>query len=216
VKENFEELNTSVQRMNTWQQENKEQIATLIEQFIDTTQHMHTSAELIQQLVTSTEKLTNNDSILKKLVDELSQVVLEENQFKVLIDKTVSTTENLNQSTEKILDSSQKFQSFMEKEQEFNTTVNSLIDRLKEIEEIKQEHSDFWRDVKANMNEGIGILEKGNRQLLENVNSLEGEFQNRLNQSFRSLDKILQAMVAGYSEKTNSLVQNLQGIVNAS
>jgi hypothetical protein len=45
VKENFEELNNSVKNLNEWQKENKEQIATLISQFNQTTSNLETSSK---------------------------------------------------------------------------------------------------------------------------------------------------------------------------
>ena len=47
VKENFAELNTSVQNLNNWQKDNKEQIAKLTSQFIDVSENLQISSKTL-------------------------------------------------------------------------------------------------------------------------------------------------------------------------
>ena len=68
VKENFQELNTSVQRLNDWQKENKKQVALLISQFKDVSSDLQTSSTMIKQISDNIVSL-----IIKKRKNKLNR-----------------------------------------------------------------------------------------------------------------------------------------------
>jgi hypothetical protein len=194
VRENFEELNRSVKSLNDWQRENKEQVATLIAQFKDVSERLQVSAETIGSIATSTDKLVNNDSALVQLVNELEQVLISETNLR-------ESMVQLNASTADMKETSATLHEWVEKETTFAEAVERLIESLKEIEELRTNADGFWTDVKEHMSEGVGVIKDGSEQLMEQVEELEGEFRERMNQSFISLDKVLQAMVIAYQDR---------------
>lgn len=108
---------------------------------------------------------------------------------------------SLNDSTTKLNDSSNILNEWIEQEKNLSTAVKNLIESLKEIEELRIKTGGFFDDIKQNMNEGVDVIKRGNSQLMDNVSQLDESFNDRMNQSFRSLDKILQAMVLEYAER---------------
>lgn len=200
VQENFRELNNSVQRLNEWQQANKEQVAALIAQFTDVSDRLKISAESLRSISNSTDTLVNNDSALVKLVKELEDVLVKETNLR-------ESMERLNVSTKDMKETSDTLNEWIEREHTFAEAVEGLIENLKEIEELRNNASGFWNDLKAKMDQGVGIIKDGNEELMRQVDGLEQSFMNRMNTSFISLDKVLQAMVMRYNEQANDLLR---------
>lgn len=194
VKENFEELNKSVKNLNDWQRENKEQVAALIAQFKDVSERLQVSAQTIGAIATSTDKLVNNESTLVQLVKELEDVLIKETNLR-------ESMVRLNTSTDEMKETSASLKEWIEKEATFAEAVENLIESLKEIEELRTNAKGFWTDLKKQMNDGVDVIREGNEKLMEDVERMEDSFRERMNQSFISLDKVLQAMVIAYQSR---------------
>jgi hypothetical protein len=203
VKENFEELNNSVKNLNQWQKDNKEQVETLISQFNQTTSNLENSSKNILEISLNTKSLTDDNSILQKMINELKKVMIEDKKFSELADKIQIATKNIeNSSTELAV--------YINKEKGFKESINELLDKLKEIEQIKDVNGQFWKDIDARMNEGVNVIAKSNDRLSKDVEKLDSEFKKRLSESFMSLDKVLQAMVIEYQKKTSEILNELK------
>jgi hypothetical protein len=98
----------------------------------------------------------------------------------------------------------------MKKEKGFQESINQLLEKLKEIEKIKDINGKFWNDIETQMNNGVSIIAKSNDRLSKDVEKLDGEFNKRLSESFMSLDKVLQAMVLEYQRKTTEILNDLK------
>jgi DNA repair ATPase RecN len=203
VKENFEELNTSVKNLNDWQKQNKEQIATLISQFDQTTSNLETSSNNIKEITQNTKSLTDNNSILQKMITELQKVMIEDQKFS-------SLANNLESATINITNSSSELANYMAKEKGFQVSINELLEKLKEIEQIKDINGKFWKDIETKMNDGVSIISRSNDKLSNDVDKLDMQFQKRLSDSFMSLDKVLQSMVLEYQKKTIEIFNDLK------
>ena len=218
VKENFEELNTSVQQLNTWQQQNKEQVERLIQQYWKVSEQLQLSAKTLGEVSISTKTLVGESSLLKQLVTELQQVMIEDKKFTKIIEKvdeSINTLKNntvmLQDSSENLAEASESFVEYIKREESFTESVNMLIKRFKEIEEIKELNGKFWTDIEQQMKKGVSILSEGNKELLKDIDQIDNNFNQRLNKSFINLDKILQAMVLSYQQKTNDVIDKLNG-----
>lgn len=88
-------------------------------------------------------------------------------------------------------------------EEPLGRSVEQLISRLREIEDIRNADGKFWKQVQKQINDGIPIIMGGNKLQFREGIDLDGEFQDRLNRSFLNLDKILGAIVDGYNKKAN-------------
>ncbi len=198
VKENFEELNRSVQNLNNWQKENKEMVERLIAQFKDVAENLEISSESIRNISDSTERLVDADGRLSKLIEELEDVMVENTLFK-------DSVESLLNATTQFENSSEILSKWIDQEKNLAENVKNLIHNLKEIEELKKNTDGFFDDIKKRMIEGVNIIKEGNSQLMANVNRLEESFNERMDKSFRSLDKVLQAMVTEYAERMKQI-----------
>ncbi len=194
VKENFEELNTSVQQLNSWQKENKEQVSLLIEQYKVTSNNLKISANTLNIVSNATKSLVEDEGRLSKLILELEQVMVENTMFKESVEK-------LNKSSNEMQTSSNTLNEWMVKEKKFAESVSNLIESLKEIEKLRDKSGEFWKDIKDNFTQNVDIVKQGSESLMKQVNSLENSFNERMTKSFMSLDKVLQAMVMEYHNR---------------
>ena len=209
IKENFEELNNSVKNLNEWQKENKAQVERLINQFALVADNMELSSNKLKQIAESTDKLIDEDSMLSKLVQELQSVMIDDTKFQNIIEKMDTTSDKLSDSSNQLTKSSNELKDYMSNERNFREATNDLIMKLEEIKQLKDSYSEFWKKIEEQMLNGISILKNGNQQLLNDVKQLDDGFNRRLNQSFMSLDKVLQAMVLNYQNKTNDIINRL-------
>lgn len=218
VKENFEELNKSVQRLNDWQKENKEQVQTLIDQYKSVSENLKLTSETLVNVADSTEKLVDEESILQKILNELKSVMVDDQKFTKIItmvedsiNKLKINADNVVSSSESLDKASANLSNYIEKEDSFSNKVDALIERLKEIEEIKNLNGKFWDDIEREMKKGVGVIAGGNNDLMNKVGELDNNFNQRLNQSFINLDRILQSMTTEYHQRINSAIDRING-----
>lgn len=199
VKENFEELNNSVKNLNEWQQKNRQQVEDLISQFVKVSEQLGISSEKLEKISNYTHELVEGEGKLKKLIEELEQVLVKNTTL-------IKSSENLLESTKTLQSSSVNLQNWAKDQDKLIKSINHLIDDLKEIEQLRDKTGEFWNDIKKRMEEGIKIIEKGNVELLAKVNAMDDAFYERMNISFRNLDKILQNVTVEYAERIKKLI----------
>ncbi len=199
VKENFEELNNSVQSLNTWQQENKEMISALTEQFKKVSEQFEISAKSIKEITENTEKLTSENSHLSNLIQELQKVMIEDTKYQEIVSKLTYTIETLKENTETFDETTNKLNEWILKEHNFKQSVDILITRLEEIERIKDINGEFWSQTKEQLNEGVSLIANATRELRNNLDNISEEFTEQLNQTLTSLDELIQRLVNHYA-----------------
>jgi biopolymer transport protein ExbB/TolQ len=198
VKENFEELNNSVQNLNTWQKENKEMIDSLTNQFVKVSNEFEITAKSIQDITQNTEKLTNDNSHLSNLIQELQKVMIEDTKYQQIVDKLTNTIETLKQNTETFDETTNKLNNWIIKEHNFKQSVDILISRLEEIERIKDINGEFWNQTRIQLNEGVSVISNATRELRGNLDTISEEFTEQLNQTLTSLDELIQRLANQY------------------
>ena len=194
VKENFEELNNSVNALNQWQKENKEQVQSLTDQFIQVSENLGVTEKSLENMSKATNELVKDEGRLAELIIELQKVLTEETKFKESI-------EALNKTTEQLEDSSDKLSAWSENHKELVEKVDGLIVALEEIERLRDNTDGFFDDIKNKLTEAVGVIAEGNERLQDDINAIEDSFNTRMDKSFRSLDQVLQAMVTEYAKQ---------------
>ncbi|GAB4185373.1 MAG: MotA/TolQ/ExbB proton channel family protein [Calditrichia bacterium] len=199
VKENFEELNASVQRLNEWQQKNKEQVEQLISQFEQVAENLSVSSETLEKVSRSTTQLVDDEGRLTRLIKELEDVMVENTMFKDSVAKLTDSSEKMNQSTVNL-------QNWMETQSDLAEKIEQLVINLKEIEKLREKSGEFWSDIREQFSKGIEVIEEGNEALVKKVNTMDDAFYDRMNSVFEGLDKVLQNMVMNYADRLNRII----------
>ena len=200
VQENFDELNRSVERMNTWQQENKTMIIQLTDQFKDTVSQFRITSEELDKVEKNTSALIDDNGIFAQMIKELNEVLIEDTKLlessKVLLDSSAS----LQEASQAVKDSSNELNNWVEKQNSFNESYTLLMNRLEEIDKIKDINEVFWNNTKKQLEEGVNILRDGSTQLQNDLDDVNNSFYERLNSTLQSLDDCIQRMVLNYDE----------------
>jgi uncharacterized phage infection (PIP) family protein YhgE len=134
------------------------------------------------------------------MIKELNEVLIEDTKLlessKVLSDSSAS----LQEASQAVKDSSNELNNWVEKQNSFNESYTLLMNRLEEIDKIKDINEVFWNNTKKQLEEGVNILRDGSTQLQNDLDDVNNSFYERLNSTLQSLDDCVQRMVLNYDE----------------
>ena len=197
IQENFDQLNKSVEKLNTWQQENKEMIASLTKQYKQMADNFDGTSTVLAKVGTDTRLLVSDGGKLDQLVKSLSQVLIEDKKF-VEVTKKLSETVDLTKNNMQQFDESTKsLNEWVRKQRNFVDGVQMLIQKLDELNKIRNYNDEFWKDTKKKLEEGVGFITKGSQDLNRQLTNLDQQFYARLSATLAELDTCIQAMVRG-------------------
>lgn len=192
VKENFEELNSSVNNLNEWQRQNKEQIHKLTEQFQSTSEMFHTSATTLRDVAANTKELTADNGKLSQLVKELQRVLIEDGKFQEITSKLTATIEKLSNTSEHFEETTSKLNDWVKTEKNFKEAAQILISKLEEFRDL---NGDVWEKYRKEMSQAVSIVKETSSNLSEDLENINAEFYGRLNDTLQNLDQCIQRFV---------------------
>lgn len=201
VQENFEQLNNSVERLNQWQIENKEMIASLTAQYREMAENFSQTGSTLAKVGTDTQLLVSDGGKLRQIIDSLSQILIEDKKF-IQISQKLESTVSLTQSNMQQFDeSTRSLNDWVRKQRNFVDGVNALILKLEELNSLRNYSDEFWKETRKGMNDGISIIRDGSEQLNTQLTNLDNKFYSRLNATLAELDTCIQAMVNGHKDR---------------
>lgn len=198
VQENFDQLNKSVERLNTWQQENKEMISSLTRQYKQMADNFESTSTTLTKVGDDTKLLVSDGGKLEQIVDSLSQIMIEDERF-VQITTKLADTVDMTQNNMKLFEESNKMlNDWVKKQRNFVEGVQALIQKLDELNALRNYNEQFWQSTKQSMEEGVGILSSGTQTLKNQLTNLDQRFYNRLASTLANLDKCIQTVIENY------------------
>ncbi|WP_416437550.1 hypothetical protein [Phnomibacter sp. MR] len=192
VKENFAELNNSVKNLNDWQNQNKEQIQKLTEQFQKTTELFTVSATTLNQVAENTKSLTDDNGKLQNLIQQLNKVMIEDGKFQEITNNLTTTIETLEKTTDSFEETTSKLNDWVKTEKNFKESALILISKLEEFRDFK---SDVWKNYRNELQGAVEIIQKASNSISNDLDSINAEFYTRLNSTLQSLDECIQRFV---------------------
>lgn len=195
IQENFEQLNTSVERLNTWQQENKEMIQSLTSQYKQMAENFEDTSTSLTKVDEDTRMLVSEGGKLHQIVNALSKVIVEDEKFIKISSDLQNTTQLTKTNFEQFDASTKALNDWVKKQRNFVDGVMVLIQKLEEISKIKDYGEEFWKGTKKQMDEGVGIIKSGTDTLNRQVAGLNNQFYARLSTTLAQLDNCIQALV---------------------
>lgn len=201
IQENFEQLNTSVERLNTWQQENKAMIASLTKQYKDMATSFEGTSTTLKTVGNDTKELISDGGKLQQIIDTLSKVMIDDKKF-VEISTNLSDTAELTKQNMTQFDTSTKaLNDWVKKQRNFVDGVKLLITKLEELSKIKDYNEEFWKGTKRSLEEGVGYISQGSKTLNQQLTELDRQFYARLSTTLAELDTCIQAMIKGNNRR---------------
>ncbi len=195
IQENFDQLNKSVERLNQWQQENKEMIASLTRQYKEMATNFEATSNSLDRVKSDTESLVSEGGKLRQIVDALNEVIVNDDKFIKTADHLQKTAELSQSNMESFEASTKALNEWVRKQRNFVDGVTLLIDKLEELSKIKDYNEEFWKGTRKQMEEGVSIISKGSQTLNTQLTSLDQSFYRRLGATLAELDNCITKMV---------------------
>ena len=197
IQENFDQLNKSVEKLNQWQQENKEMIASLTRQYKEMATNFEATSTSLVKVKDDTALLVSEGGKLRQLIDALNEVIINDKKF-IEISNKLQQTADLSKSNMESFDSSTKaLNEWVKKQRHFVDGVQMLIEKLDEISKIKYYNEQFWQGTKRSLEEGLNVIKNGSQTLNARLTDLDRSFYARLSTTLAELDSCIQAMIKG-------------------
>jgi len=197
IQENFDQLNKSVERLNQWQQENKEMITSLTRQYKEMADNFESTSTSLDRVKDDTQTLVSEGGKLRQIVDALNEVIVQDEKF-IKTAEHLQKTAELSQSNMEYFDESTKsLNEWVRKQRNFVDGVQMLIEKLEEISKIKDYNEQFWAGTKRSLEDGVGVLNHTAQSLRTSLTDIDRQFYNRLNTTLAELDTCIQAMIKG-------------------
>ena len=197
IQENFEQLNNSVEKLNTWQQENKQMISSLTSQYKQMTTNFENTSTTLTKVGDDTKALVSDGGKLKLLIETLNKVMIEDDKFikitSYLTDAVSLTKENMTEFES----STKSLNDWVRKQRNFVDGVQALIAKLEELNKLRDYNEEFWQGTKRSLEEGVNYIAMGSKSLNDQLVKLDEKFYARLGATLAELDTCIQAMVRG-------------------
>lgn len=196
VQENFDQLNKSVEKLNEWQVENKEMISRLTAQYKEMADSFSGTSTTLSKVEVDTKNLVSDGGKLRQLINALNKVIIEDKQF-VEISKNLTDTVTLTKDNMQMFDQSTRvLNEWIRKQRNFVDGVNLLVQKLDELNKIRDYNDEFWKDTKQKLEEGVGYIAGGSKALQVQLKDLDAKFYARLSATLAELDTCIQAMIS--------------------
>lgn len=195
IQENFEQLNQSVERLNKWQQENKEMIASLTRQYKEMSDNFEATSTALTQVKDDTTSLVSEGGKLRQIVDTLNEVIVNDERFIKTAEHLQKTAELSQSNMESFEESTKSLNEWIRKQRNFVESVQVLLAKLEELNKIRDYGEQFWKGTKEKMEEGVGIISHASQTLNTQLSSLDRQFYGRLSATLAELDNCITKMV---------------------
>lgn len=195
VQENFDQLNKSVEQLNTWQIENKDMIASLTKQYKQMADNFDATSETLTKVGGDTRLLVSDGGKLRQIIDALNKVLIEDTKFIEVSSKLAETADLTKDNMQKFDESTKSLNDWVRKQRNFVDGVTLLINKLDEINKINDYSEEFWKETKKGLNEAIGTIRSSINALNNEIGELDEHFYQRLNATLSELDTCMQAMI---------------------
>lgn len=195
IQENFDQLNKSVERLNQWQQENKEMIASLTRQYKEMADNFEATSSSLDRVKDDTQSLVSEGGKLRQIVDALNEVIVQDEKFIKTAEHLQKTAELSHSNMESFDESTKALNEWVRKQRNFVEGVQLLIQKLEDISKIKDYNDQFWKGTRQQMEEGVNIISRGTQTLNNQLTSLDQSFYRRLGATLAELDNCITKMV---------------------
>ena len=195
VQENFDQLNKSVEKLNQWQIENKEMIASLTSQYKQMADNFENTSFSLSKVKDDTQMLVSDGGKLEQLITSLNEVIVQDEKFKAISSDLQKTADLSKSNMESFDQSTRQLNEWVKKQRNFSDSVAVLIQKLEELNEIRNYASTFWKDTKQGMNDAVNIVKSGTNELNQQIVGLNQQFYARLSSTLSELDACIRAII---------------------
>lgn len=158
-------------------------------------QNFEGTSNTMQEVSEHAQKLVGNGGRLAQLVNALEEAMVNDKKF-IEISKNLSESASLaKDGIEKQDAITNKLNDWVRGVQVFKDDVQRFINKLEELNSIRNYNEQFWQSTKKSMEEGVGIIQSGSEELNKQILNIDKSFYNRLSATLASLDNLIATML---------------------
>ena len=137
------------------------------------------------------------EEYLKERIYEIrgQRVILDADLSEIYGYTTKAFNQQVKNNMEKFDESTKILNDWVRKQRNFVDGVQLLIEKLDELNKIRDYSEQFWKGTKEKMEEGVSIITQGSQTLNSQLTSLDRQFYNRLGATLAELDNCITKMV---------------------
>lgn len=197
VKENFNELNNSVNNLNQWQNENKTALENIIEQLKLVYSHNQNSSLALADIAKYTKEILGESGRMNELNQHIAAVLAEDGVF----NQGVKNMLNISNALDSQLTS---LTALSEGEKELMKLAKQLV---ASVSEFKNLNTGVWEAYRKEMYEGVQSIREASgtasREINEKYKEYNEQFIQKLRSTFENLDKIMRSIAEHYLQQKN-------------
>ena len=176
-------------------------IVSLTKQYKDMANNFEQTSTTLSNVGEDTKMLVSDGGKLRQLIDSLNEVLIEDTKFIEITNKLSDTVDLTKSNMEQFEESTKSLNEWVRKQRNFVDGVQLLIDKLDDLNKLRNYNEQFWQSTKRSMEEGIGIIKGGSEALNSQLTNLDQKFYTRLSATLAELDTCIQAMVNGNTRR---------------
>ena len=132
---------------------------------------------------------------MRQLIDALNQVIIEDQKFVKIVAQIEETATLSKDNMLQFEESTKSLNEWVRKQRNFVDGVQILIQKLEELNKLRDYNEQFWQNTKRSLEEGVGFITQGSRTLNTQLTALDKQFYARLSTTLAELDACIQAMI---------------------
>ena len=149
----------------------------------------------IANITANTKLLVGDDGKLQELITALKTVMIDDKHF-IEITSNLSSAASLTKiNMEQFEESTKALNNWVRKQRNFVDSVVVLIEKLEDLNNIRDYNDNFCKSTKHSLEEGIGYITQGTKSINQQLTSLDRQFYSRLSATLAELDNCIQAMI---------------------
>ena len=170
-------------------------IQSLTSQYKQMAENFENTSVSLTKVDEDTRYLVSEGGKLHQIVNLLNQVIVEDEKF-LKISSDLQNTANLTKTNfEQFDEATKKLNDWVKKQRNFVDGVMVLIQKLDDLNKIRDYNEQFWKQTRDSMNEGVSIIRNGTESLNQQVSGLNRQFYARLSTTLTELDNCIQALI---------------------
>jgi len=130
--------------------------------------------------------------------------MIEDTKYQEIVNKLTSTIETIKTNTETFDETTNKLNEWILKEHNFKQSVDILISRLEEIENIKDINKDFWNQTREQLNEGVSLIANASEDLRDTIEVIQTKKETV------NVVSLMQENIEGFNANSKSLQKSMQ------
>ena len=201
VQENFDQLNQSVERMNTWQQENKEMISQLTDRYKAMNEAFQQTSTVFGSVAQYAETLSGASGTLARLVTELQKVMVDDTRFSEITNQLTEAVEQTKNNISELHDHTTELNQWIRDHRDICDAAAALVQKLEELNKIRDYGEQFWKETKRSLEEGVTLVTNATSSLNDELTEIDNHFYDRLNATLANLDACISKLIDEAAKK---------------